>query len=243
MVKAARSEHDAGGGLLAGGVAYRLFFWLVPVGFAATVAAGMLDLAPASNLETTASTRGLGALIVNIERQAVESTSSAGWPQLVGGVGLAVWFGHGVVQALNVVCALAWKQPIRRIRRPLVAGLLFTLVTISLLAITAYLNSAVEAVGLGQSAVLATKAAMYAAVAFCLAALFPHGDAPKRALLPGCIVAGLGAVGMHVTVSVYLAPKVGSSVDTFGMLGAATVILLWLYLVSRLISVTAFLNS
>lgn len=56
-------------------------------------------------------------------------------------------------------------------------------------------------------------------------------------------MAGLGAVGMHVIVSVYLAPKAGGSVSTYGMLGAATVILLWLYLLARLISIAAFFNA
>jgi uncharacterized BrkB/YihY/UPF0761 family membrane protein len=243
IVRAARAEHDAGGGLLAGGVAYRIFFWLLPMGLAASSVAAMLDVTPERDLGEAAGERGLGSLIVSVQRQAIDASSDIGWYQLVASLVLAVWFGHGVVRALAVVFALAWQEPIRRVRRPLVAGLAFTVVATVLMLVASWINRAVGGMGLGLFAILLTRVFVFAGVAFGIAVAFPHGTAPRRALLPGCFVGAIGAVGLYVAVNVYLAPKVESSVDTYGMLGVATVILLWLYLLARLISISAFLNA
>lgn len=243
IVRATQSEHDAGGGLLAGGVEYRIFFWLLPMGLAASSAAALLGIAPERDLEEAASGRGLGSLIVSMQQQAIEQGSEAGWQQLVVGLGLAVWFGHGVVRALNVVFALAWQQPITRIRRPLLAGIAFTAAATLLLVIASWINRLISGGITAVTAELAARVIVFAGVAFGIGVAFPHGDAPRRALLPGCLVGGAGAVGLYVVVNVYLAPKLGSSVDTYGMIGAATVILLWLYLMARLVSISAFLNA
>jgi uncharacterized BrkB/YihY/UPF0761 family membrane protein len=41
----------------------------------------------------------------------------------------------------------------------------------------------------------------------------------------------------------YLVPKLGHSSELYGALGTATVILLWLYLLARLLVAAAFLNA
>jgi uncharacterized BrkB/YihY/UPF0761 family membrane protein len=243
IVLAARSEHDAGGGLLAGGVAYRLFFWMLPVGLAVASAASMLGVEPSGDLEDAARSRGLGALMVGAMRQAIDASAQFGWYQLVVSIVLSIWFGHGVVRALNVQFALAWQQPIRRVRRPVLAGIAFTAFTTTLMFVASHLGRIVDALGLGVLANLSARVLIFAAVAFLVAIAFPHGDAPRRALWPGCIVGALGAVGLFVAVNLYLAPKVDQSLDTYGILGVATVILLWLYLFARLIGVSAFLNA
>ena len=38
-------------------------------------------------------------------------------------------------------------------------------------------------------------------------------------------------------------PRLGRSSELYGSLGAATVILLWLYIIARLITLSAFLNA
>jgi uncharacterized BrkB/YihY/UPF0761 family membrane protein len=48
---------------------------------------------------------------------------------------------------------------------------------------------------------------------------------------------------VHLVVVLYLAPRLGRSSSLYGPLGAATVILLWLYLTARMITGAAFLNA
>ena len=43
--------------------------------------------------------------------------------------------------------------------------------------------------------------------------------------------------------SLYLVPRLGRSSELYGSLGAATVILLWLYIIARLVTLSAFLNA
>jgi uncharacterized BrkB/YihY/UPF0761 family membrane protein len=57
------------------------------------------------------------------------------------------------------------------------------------------------------------------------------------------VLVALGGQAIHLAVVLYLAPKLGRSSELYGALGAATVILLWLYLVARLLVAAAFLNA
>ena len=71
----------------------------------------------------------------------------------------------------------------------------------------------------------------------------PNRARSWRDLLPEAIVVAVGMQVLHLVVVLYLAPKLGRSSELYGALGAATVILLWLYLVARLIVSGAFLNA
>jgi uncharacterized BrkB/YihY/UPF0761 family membrane protein len=48
---------------------------------------------------------------------------------------------------------------------------------------------------------------------------------------------------MHLVVVLYLAPRLAHSPSLYGSLGAATVVMLWLYLIARLVVSAAFLNA
>jgi uncharacterized BrkB/YihY/UPF0761 family membrane protein len=73
--------------------------------------------------------------------------------------------------------------------------------------------------------------------------LLPHADASLTALVPGAVLVALGMQAMHLVIALYLAPKLGRSPELYGSLGAATVILLGLYVTARLITASAFLKA
>jgi uncharacterized BrkB/YihY/UPF0761 family membrane protein len=52
-----------------------------------------------------------------------------------------------------------------------------------------------------------------------------------------------GAVLSHALVEHYLAPKLGRSPNLYGAFGAATVVLVWLFIAARLIVAGMFLNA
>ena len=71
---------------------------------------------------------------------------------------------------------------------------------------------------------------------------------PSRAsgwlpFLPGAILVAVGSQLVHLLVVLYLAPRLGRSSELYGALGAATVILLWLYLEARLVVGGSSLNA
>ena len=243
VVEAGQRERATGGGLLAGGVAYRLFFWIVPVGLMLAAAGSLLGVEPKEDLQSAAGSRGVASVASTATRQAIDANSSNRWYLLGLGVVLSIWFGIGVVRSLNIAFALAWEQPIRRLRHPLAAGILFTVLAIGLSAMASALKLLVSSIGLGPVALSLAIILVYAGIAFVITVLFPHGDAPPRALIPGCLFLAVGGLLVHAFVNVYLAPKLGRSIDLYGLLGAASVILLWLYVIARLITVSAFLNA
>ena len=243
IIDAAERERSTGGGLLAGGLAYRLFFWLVPVGLMVAAATSLAGHEPKADLQSAAGSRGIASVVATAEREAMDANHGTRWYLLALGMGLSIWFGIGVVRSLNIVFALAWGERIRKVRRPLLAGAVFTVLALALSLLASLLGQGVRAIGLGPIALSVSLVAAYAGVALGVSAIFPHGDAPPRALLPGCTLLSVGGLGMYAFVNVYLVPKLGRSIDTYGLLGAASVVLLWLYVIARLITLSAFVNA
>ena len=243
IVQAAARERSAGGVLLAGGVAYRLFFWLVPLGLVSATIASFFTTSNSTELTSAAASRGLTGVAAAAAGKAIDTAGHNAWYLLTFGAVFVIWFGYGVVRALAIVYALAWGERPRTVRNPLLAGAAFTTIAFVLTIAAAGIGSAIARIGLGSIATLASTIIVYAAAALGISVFFPHANAPARALLPGSFLLSAGGLGLHVFVDVYLAPKLGRSVDLYGMLGASTVILLWLYMIARLVTLSAFLNA
>ena len=243
VLLAAQRERMAAAGLLAGGIAYRLFLWLLPAGLVVAAVVSFWIDADRAGLEDTARELGIGAVAARSALDAIAEGERARWYFLVVGVPLLLWFSAGVVRALRLAFSVAWGLEPTRLRKPLRAAAAFNGVIAALIAVStaaAWLREQAGGVGLVLTLLLV---AVYVAAALWVLELLPHADATRRALLPGAALAALGAQAIHLVVVLYLAPKVGRSSQLYGTLGAATVILLWLYLVARLLVAAAFLNA
>jgi membrane protein len=236
-------ERVAGGTLLAGGLAYRLFFWLVPLGLVVASILSFWAVGDRESLEDAAGAFGLSASAVRASIEAIEQEAHGRWYYLVVGLVLLFWFAIGVVRALRISFAVAWGMRPEPMRRPILAGAVFTLLGVALILVSGATQLAREQ--LGSVGLLPTIAVVlvYAGVALWMMSLLPHADASLTAHLPGAVLVALGGQAMHLVVALYLAPKLGRSSALYGSLGAATVILLWLYFTARLITVAAFLNA
>jgi uncharacterized BrkB/YihY/UPF0761 family membrane protein len=237
------TERVGGGSLLAGGIAYRLFFWLLPLGLvAASVLSFWVD-ADEDGFEDAAEELGMGGAAAQSAATAIAAGHHSRWYLLVVGVVLVGYFSIGVVRALLLAHALAWRAEVVRLRRPIRAGAIFTGVVLGLMlvsGIAAWLRE--QDGGLGVAFTLAILGG-YVGVALWVMSVLPHVDAPTRALLPGAVLLAVGMQAIHLVVVLYLTPRLGRSSALYGSLGAATVILLWLYLTARLIVMAAFLNA
>ena len=242
-VAALERERLAAAGLLAGGLAYRLFFWLVPLGLVfAAVLSFWVDEDP-DGLKDAAEDFGIGGAATHSAMNAIAGEHHARWYFLLAGIGLVLWFGIGVVRALIVAHAVAWGLRPEKVRRPLVASLAFSGIVIGLIAVSSSTQALREQ--LGGTGVLLTLLlfVLYLWAAVWVMDKLPHRSESRRDLLPGAALLALGTQGIHLVVVLYLAPKLGRSSELYGALGAATVILLWLYLVARLVVAAAFLNA
>ena len=167
----------------------------------------------------------------------------ARWYFLLVGLALLPWFGAGVVRALSVSHAIAWKLPPPKLSRALLAGAVFTVVTAALFVVTAGTDALRErqpGPGLG---LLLALVVVYAAVFVWVGKVLPSRATGWRPFVPGAVLVSVGIVLIHLSVAVYFAPKLGRSSELYGTLGAATVVLLWLYLAARLVVAGAFLNA
>ena len=233
-------ETTAGGTLIAGGLAYRLFLWLLPFGL---VLAAIASFWP-NDVEGSADDLGMSAESAQTMTEVIEESSHGHWYFLAVGLFFLLWFAIGVARALRVAHTVAWGVQRQRFRRPIHGGLLFTLFATALIASPVLLQWAREALGIGGLIATIAVVALYAAGALWMMLLLPHPREVRwKALLPGAVLVGVGIEGLHLFSALYLVPRLGRSDELYGSLGAATVLLLWLYIIARLITLSAFLNA
>jgi uncharacterized BrkB/YihY/UPF0761 family membrane protein len=73
--------------------------------------------------------------------------------------------------------------------------------------------------------------------------LLPHRATHVSELLPGAVLVAAGHQLVQIAVLFYFAPRLGRSEETYGAFGTAATMLVWLYVLSRLITGAAFLNA
>jgi uncharacterized BrkB/YihY/UPF0761 family membrane protein len=243
VTAALERERFSAAGLLAGGLAYRLFFWLVPLGLTLAAILSFWVENDRAGLEDAAREFGLGGAAASAAADAIAESARSRWYFLVAGIWLLGWFGAGVVRALNVAHAVAWRLPPEKVRQPYLRGAVFTGLTISMIL----LSSGAAVVreydpGTGLAVTLSLVVAYLGAFVWGSSHL-PHRAAHWTAFVPGATLVAVGTQLVHLLAVYYLAPRLGRSSELYGALGSATVILLWLYLVARLIVAAAFANA
>jgi uncharacterized BrkB/YihY/UPF0761 family membrane protein len=227
-------EFVHGGGLLAGGLAYRLFLWLLPIGLVGAVLLGFwLD----------ASDESVGAAAVASAYDAVETSQSNRVFLLILGLLLLAWFSLGFVRALQVSYALAWGVTPPKLRKPLWAVVIFNGLVISLSMASAALAWLRAELGWFGILGVAFTFAFQAAIGVVVMWLLPRRAERWQELVPGAVLIAVGSQLVNVAVVFYFAPKIGRSSELYGTLGTASVLLIWLYVLARLITSGAFLNA
>jgi membrane protein len=236
-------ERMAAAGLLAGGLAYKLFFWFVPLGLVFAAVLSFWVDEDRVGLQDAARSFGISGASTQSAMKAIAEEHHARWYFLVAGLVLLVWSGIGVIRALNIAHSIAWNLRPEKLRRPVFAGLVFSGIVTSLIVVSAstqYLREHYAEIGLWLTLSLFV---FYLVVVLWIMDKLPHRSTSWRDLLPGAVLVALGTEVIHIVVVLYLVPKLGHSSELYGALGTATVILLWLYLLARLLVAAAFLNA
>jgi uncharacterized BrkB/YihY/UPF0761 family membrane protein len=244
LLESFEREQRSGAALLAGGLAYRLFFWLVAFGLLVAAAASFWVREGQRSLEDAAKSFGLSGVAARSAASAVEDGSNARWYLLASGLILAGYFGLGAVRAMRVAAFIAWRMKPTRLRKPVRASAAFNgLFILSLAAtmFTSWVRDHTTVVGL---VVTIGVLAAYAAISVWVFSLLPHPPGTGwKAHLPGAILIAVGVTAFHVFVVYYLAGKLERSPNLYGTLGASTVVLLGLYVVARVVVSAMFLNA
>jgi uncharacterized BrkB/YihY/UPF0761 family membrane protein len=236
-LRAAERNRRVAASVLAGGLAYRLFLWLLPFGLLVGGALGFLD---AGSTEKAVSKGGLPGAISNAIGDASRSAHSNSWWLLLVGVPLLLWAGFSGAKAVQLVHSLVWDDPPQR-TKPLQGSLAFTGVLLAVWAIIA-LSWWVRGDWPGVIAPVLTFAPL-TGLWLWVSLQLPHRDAPWKALLPGALLVGIGFPVLHQLVLTFLVPKLDKSTSLYGSLGATTTVIFFIYLLATLVVTAPILNS
>ena len=237
--RAAERNRSIAASVLAGGLAYRLFLWLLPFGL---VVGGALGLGDADGSESAAATGGLPAAVVNAIGDIARAADSNSWWLLLTGVPLLLWEGYTGARALQLIHSLIWNDPPPKIK-PLPSSLAFSGGMCVFLA-------AISLTWWYRDATLARQLVVFAVMIVPLAALWlwvswrlPHGTASWQALLPGALLVAVGFQIVHGMVVWLLGPKLEHAASLYGGLGVVATILFFMWAIGRIVVTAPILNS
>jgi uncharacterized BrkB/YihY/UPF0761 family membrane protein len=235
-------DSEAGGGIIAGALAYRFFIWLLPLALVCVAGLGIAADAADETPESAAKTLGLAGLVSNSVASAAEG--SRRWYALVVGIPILLYVTRGVLRALIGAHRLLWADVRAAAPRPTWLASLRLLVLILGFGVVSALASAVRAWSPAPGVLVTLVVVLpYAALWLLISVRLPHRDAGWTALIPGAFLVGLGVEVLQLVSAYVIGPYALAKQGTYGALGIAAVLLFALYLVSRLITTAADLNA
>jgi len=242
LVNAYEADRNRGGGLLAGGLAYRIFLWELPASLVVVSVLGLASSAGDKAPEDVARSAGLSGALAETVAAAVKESAQGRWWLLILGTVLMLWAGRGAVLALQVVSEIAWarREPVRP--SSFKASILFSALGLAFIltqavTVIAFRGVVLQVVGWVIGTLLVVVFVVW------VMTLLPHGGRPWPVVIPGAVFFATIVRVLAVFSVVYLAPKLGRVDDLYGGLGMAIVILLLLYLVSRAFVGGEFINA
>jgi uncharacterized BrkB/YihY/UPF0761 family membrane protein len=229
------------GGLLGGALAYRLFLWLLPF---ALLVVGLLGAVTSIDDGTPAEVTddfGLGGTLA--EAVADGARDRGWWIAIVVGLFGTLWAGVGAEKAIRISHAWAWGVPREKASSPVRATLGFNGIVLALIVVTmvaARLREADQGAGIA--------ATLLVGVLYFVAWMFVQARLPRRRghwtqMVPGALLVAVGVEVLHLVTVWYLVGRAERAASTYGAIGSALVILLWLYIVARLVVGAAVLNA
>jgi uncharacterized BrkB/YihY/UPF0761 family membrane protein len=238
-----RDRRNAGS-LLAGGLAYRFFIWLVPAALVVASTIGLVADLSSQDAEDIAKSAGLAAALAATVARAAQETGSASIALLLIGLWALVWSGKSAVKALRLLAGVAWQIEPGHLIHSLRASAAFSGVMLGLLASPLLLRPLYSGpFVLDLIAWIATPIVLTPFFVWVLGWL-PHPDGLRWiAFLPGAALVAIGLQLMRIATSVYFAARLERVDDLYGAIGLATVFMVWLFLIGRLVVAAMALNA
>jgi uncharacterized BrkB/YihY/UPF0761 family membrane protein len=238
-------DTEVGGGILAGAVAFRVFLFIVPFVFFFVVAFGLLADATGRSVADALDQAGivglLGTTIKNVGDQSVWSRVTV---LVISGVALFAG-ARNLFKVLTIVHVLIWRLPRTRVRRQVRAACLLVVVVLGALILVQLVNRlhdrSFPAWVVGTAVFMLVPAGLWLLASL---RLFPHPpEAGWRDLLPGAVLVGVGIEALHVFTVVYLSNSFQRKSNTYGAIGGSLSLLLWAYVVGRILAAAPVVNA
>jgi uncharacterized BrkB/YihY/UPF0761 family membrane protein len=238
-LRAVERNRRVAASVLAGGIAYRIFLWLVPF---ALVVGGALGLGDAAGIQDALAQGGIPGAVVNAIGDIARSADANPWLLLLVGLPTLLWEGYSGTKALQLTHSLVWNDPPPR-TRPLQASLAFSGVMCAFIAavsITWWFRDESDA---RQAVIFAVTIVPLAAVWLAVSLRLPHGTATWKALLPGAFLVAVAFETCHAVVIYLLAPRLEEATSLYAVLGSVTTLLFFMYIAGRIVVTAPILNS
>jgi uncharacterized BrkB/YihY/UPF0761 family membrane protein len=232
-----------GGGLLAGALAFRLFGAMLPLALLVAVLLGYAATVDRAAPEEAGEATGISAALLASVAESSKLTGGTRWVVGLTAVIALLWAATSAARAIRSVHSIAWRGSVGTYRRPLNAALLLLAVVAACALIFAVAGRARAEYGLLGLLITVASFAGFFAVWLAAERLLPHDDAPWTALVPGAALFAVGVQLVHLATALFIAGKVERASETYGSLGVAFTVLLWLFVVSRVIVASAMLNA
>jgi uncharacterized BrkB/YihY/UPF0761 family membrane protein len=240
-------EHDGqvAGGVLAGAVAFRIFLFVVPFVFVVVAGFGLASHAfdkPARHLAEQAGVTGL--LATSISTVDGKSLGTKLTIFLVAGFALVAG-ARTLVLVLNAVHVLAWRLPRTKLRRAgrAVAGLIGVVLAAGVLVHVLAVLRDRSLLALFAGSVL-TVGVVTVFWTWTSLKVLPH---PQGALvpdvLPGALVLAVGLELLRLFTVVYVSRAFVAKSEVYGAIGGSLALLLWAYVLGRIITASAVVNA
>ncbi len=237
-------DKQIAGGVLGGGLAYRLFFWALALALLVCSGLGFAG-ASGANVEQAATDSGLTVAVANtIAAASAESEANRWWLLTVGAFSF-VWFSFSLLRALRLVHASAWQTPLpplRHIPQAVIAVAVAPFGFFAVVELAGWVRANTDTAP-GLVATLAVGFG-FAAVWLLASRQLPCGEElPLSAFIPGAVIFGAGLEALHLFTVYFLADRLANASSLYGSLGLAATALFFLFLIGRGLVWAAELNA
>ncbi len=237
-----RHDRRHGGGLLAGALAFRLFGALLPLALLVAVILGYATTLDRSTPKQAGEAVGIGPTVLESVADSAKLSAGTRWSVFIFAVLALLLSANSAARAIRAVHSLAWEGGVGRFRRPLPAALVLLAAMAAFAAVIAVAGKARAELGLVGPVVSVAALAGFFAIWLVVSWLLPRGRADWTALVPGALLVALGVQVVHLGTVLFIAGRIERASNTYGPLGAAFTLLVWLYVISRVIVASAMLN-
>jgi uncharacterized BrkB/YihY/UPF0761 family membrane protein len=231
-----------GGGVLAAALAFRIFIFMVPYVFVIVTAFPFASDAADQDPADLADKFGMAGLASTAIHSASDLSFWHRATLLAVGLFALVLASRSLVRVLRITHGLAWNVRVPKLKKTTRAALGLILVVLGLLlfgAVTADVDIGV--IGLIPGII---SGVFVVGIWLFVQWHLPHQpDVTWKELIPGALLVGIGTEALQLATVVYFSRSIESKSETYGAIGAALAILLWAYILGRIIVSGAMLNA
>jgi uncharacterized BrkB/YihY/UPF0761 family membrane protein len=232
-----------GGGILAGAVAFRMFLFMVPFVYVLFTLLGWVSKSVNQSPEHLANSLGITGILASavVDTQSISVLSQI--LLLIGASFAMLITANSLVKTLFVVHWLVWGVP-----RAKHSGLRPVWTTIGIALVVTVLSLATDALrthlGLpGSLLVVLLVTGIAFLIWWWVSWQLPRAAVSPRDLIPGALFVAIGADVMSILTTYWIGALVARKSHTYGAIGIALAVLLWVYVFGRILVASAGINA